>query len=424
MEQEIPAGYKQTEVGVIPEDWDVKPLGAVLSNARLGGNYPNRTTESSMPLMKMGNIGRGAFELSHIQFIPPGVTLDSRHRLFEGDVLFNTRNTLDLVGKVAIWKCKLPLAYYNSNLLKLEFDPSLMCSNGYANYALNTTSSITRLRELATGTTSVAAIYTRDLMRLDFIVPPKHEQRAIADALGDVDALLDALDRQIAKQRDLKQAAMQQLLTGRTRLPGFTGEWVTRRLGELGAAYGGLVGKTKDDFGVGDGRYIPFVNVMANTRIDIQALGRVRVGSAEIQNIVHAGDLVFNGSSETPEEVAMCSVLEAEVPNLFLNSFCFGFRFLDTAAVDSLLLSYYFRADVGRALISSLAQGSTRYNISKSAFLKATVCLPAQAEQTAIATVLSDLDAEVAALEARRAKTADLKQAMLQELLTGRTRLV
>ena len=238
-----------------------------------------------------------------------------------------------------------------------------------------------------------------------------------------MDALLAALDRLIAKQRDLKQAAMQQLLTGQTRLPGFTGKWETKRLGEVGATYGGLTGKTKADFGDGSAHYISFMNVMTNIVIDCGEFERVKVAPTESQNRVTKGDLLFNGSSETPEEVAMCAVMMGDVPDLFLNSFCFGFRFRERAEADGLFLAYYLRSKEGRELMKSLAQGSTRYNLSKVALLKSPLLLPPLPEQTAIATVLSDMDLELAALEQRRDKTRALKQGMMQELLTGRTRL-
>jgi type I restriction enzyme S subunit len=201
-------------------------------------------------------------------------------------------------------------------------------------------------------------------------------------------------------------------------------EWEVKRLGEVGSTYGGLTGKTKADFAIGTGRYVTFMNVMANVVIDCALFEQVRVTSSESQNRVNKGDLLFNGSSETPEEVAMCSFMASHVPNLFLNSFCFGFRLRDETQTDGLFLAYYLRASPGRELMKSLAQGSTRYNLSKSALLDGEVRLPLKAEQTAIATVLSDMDAELAALETRRDKTRDLKQGMMQELLTGRTRLV
>ena len=270
-------------------------------------------------------------------------------------------------------------------------------------------------RALTNGRSLSAALLAR---------PPRHEQRAIATALSDVDALLIGLDRLIAKKRDLKQAAMQQLLTGQTRLPGFHGEWEVKTLGDLGSTFGGLTGKTKADFGDGAAQYVSFMNVMTNVVIDCCIFERVRVSPTESQNRVMKGDLLFNGSSETPEEVAMCAVLMSDLPGLFLNSFCFGFRFRDNAEADGLFLAYYLRNSEGRELMKSLAQGSTRYNLSKVALLKAPLRLPSLPEQTAIAAVLSDMDAELAALEARRDKTRYLKQAIMQELLTGKTRLV
>lgn len=249
------------------------------------------------------------------------------------------------------------------------------------------------------------------------------EQSAIATALTDVDALIAGLEKLIAKKRDLKQAAMQQLLTGQTRLPGFSGEWVSRPLGSLGTIYGGLVGKSKTDFGHGSASYVPFVNVMANIRIDCGALEPVNVSSAENQNRVLFGDLLFNGSSETPEEVALCALMTQTVENLYLNSFCFGFRFKQGAEASGLFLTYLMRSQMGRELMKSLAQGSTRYNLSKSALLQAILVLPSLEEQTAIATALSDMDANLVSLQGRFAKTRELKQGMMQELLTGKTRL-
>jgi type I restriction enzyme, S subunit len=166
------------------------------------------------------------------------------------------------------------------------------------------------------------------------------------------------------------------------------------------------------------------MNVMRNVVIDCDTFERVNVGISESQNRVIKGDLLFNGSSETPEEVAMCAVLKADTPDLYLNSFCFGFRFHGGAEADGLFLAYYLRSREGRELMKSLAQGSTRYNLSKVALLKSSLPMPGRTEQTAIATVLSDMDAEIAALEARSDKTRDIKQAMMQELLTGKTRLV
>ena len=277
---------------------------------------------------------------------------------------------------------------------------------------------------LHSGKSGVPGVNRNDLHEIEVELPPIPEQRAIAAALSDVDALLAAQDKLIAKKRDIKQAAMQQLLTGKQRLPGLSGEWEMKRLGDLGATYGGLTGKTKADFGEGAARYITFMNIMTNVVIDCGSFERVRVSPVETQNRAKKGDLFFNGSSETPEEVAMCAVLLEEVQDVYLNSFCFGFRFREGAEADGVFFAYYLRSREGRELMKSLAQGSTRYNLSKVALLNSLLRLPTLSEQLAIAIVLSDMDADLAALEQQRDKTRAVKQGMMQELLTGRIRLV
>ena len=263
----------------------------------------------------------------------------------------------------------------------------------------------------------------RKIEKLPLLVPPASEQEAIGTILADIDGLLADLDALLEKKRGLKTGAMQRLLTGRQRLVGFSGEWETASVGTLGRVYGGLTGKSGKDFGRGRARYVPFLNVMTNVTVDPDDLERVQVREDERQNVVRKGDLLFNTSSETPEELAMCAAVTGNLGETYLNSFCFGFR--PSRPTDSpLFLAYFFRGTPGRALMKGLAQGSTRYNLSKRTFLSQTVTLPLPEEQQAITTVLADMDVEIAALEVRRAKAAQLREGMMQELLTGRTRLV
>ena len=100
-DRSAPTGYKQTEVGVIPEEWEVKTLREVLNKGRLGGNYPNQNRETEYPLMKMGNLARGYMDTTKVEYITRGITPEGQHKLSNGDVLFNTRNTLDLVGRLS-----------------------------------------------------------------------------------------------------------------------------------------------------------------------------------------------------------------------------------------------------------------------------------------------------------------------------------
>lgn len=240
---------QKTEIGLLPGDWSVKALGDILQEGRLGGNYPNAQDGAGPPLIKMGNVGRGKFDVSRVERIRSGVAPAREDRLRHGDLLFNTRNTLGLVGKVALWRDDLPEAYYNSNLMRLRFDSSQIATTTFANAVFNSDPIIAKLREIAIGTTSVAAIYTRDLRRLPFLVPPLSEQRAIAEVLTDAEDLVAALDALVAKKRAVKEAVMQRLLTGRQRLPGFEGEWKTKRLSDVASmGSGGTPSSSVQDY--------------------------------------------------------------------------------------------------------------------------------------------------------------------------------
>ena len=411
---DVPKGYKQTEVGVIPDEWDVKPLRSVLNYGRLGGNYPNQARETEYPLMKMGNIARGSMDTSKVEYISAGVIPDRQHKLINGDVLFNTRNTLDLVGKVAIWRDELPLAYYNSNLMRLEFDPQQVCSTGYANATLNSAGAIAILRGLATGTTSVAAIYTRDLLDIPFISPPLPEQEAIATALGDADALIESLDKLIAKKRQIKQGTMQELLTGKRRLPGFSGEWETKRLGDIASCFSGGTPPTEvAAYYCGE---IPWITSGdLNKEYITEVEGRIS----------HAG--LTNSSAQMIEANTLLIALYGATSGVTAISKI-------SAAINQAVLAIvphhnntvflYFKFRLLKDwLISTYTQGG-QPNLSGDIVKSVELSLPPLPEQAAIAEVLSDMDAEIVTLEARLVKAQLVKQGMMQELLTGRIRLI
>lgn len=200
-------------------------------------------------------------------------------------------------------------------------------------------------------------------------------------------------------------------------------DWHNVTIGDLGSTYNGLTGKKASDFGYGVAKYVPFINVIYNPIIDVNSLCCVDVKPSEYQNAVIKGDLLFNTSSETPEEVAMCSYVDTDIQNLYLNSFCFGFR-LNDSNVSGLFLSYLFRSKFGRSLMLELAQGSTRYNLQKKKFLQTELHIPQiLAEQERIAEALSDVDALIKELDALIEKKRMVLKATMQDLLTARRRL-
>ncbi|MBH0294132.1 restriction endonuclease subunit S [Helicobacter pylori] len=198
--------------------------------------------------------------------------------------------------------------------------------------------------------------------------------------------------------------------------------WQKVRLGDIGITISGLAGKTKQDFINGNAKYITFLNVLNNVIIDTSILENVKIYPNEKQNSFKKYDLFFNTSSETPKEVGMCAVLLDDIDQVFLNSFCFGFRIFDKA-VDSLFLSYLINSEIGRKAFENLAQGSTRYNLSKSGFNNVCLILPPLDEQIAIANILSDVDHYLYTLDALILKKESVKKALSFELLSQRKRL-
>ncbi|GAA8106579.1 restriction endonuclease subunit S [Helicobacter pylori] len=257
----------------------------------------------------------------------------------------------------------------------------------------------------------------------EILLPPLNEQIAIANILSDLDRYLCALRALILKKEGVKKALSFELLSQRKRLKGFNQAWQRVRLGDIGITINGLVGKTKQDFINGNAKYITFLNVLNNVIIDTSILENVKIYPNEKQNSFKKYDLFFNTSSETPKEVGMCAVLLDDIDQVFLNSFCFGFRIFDKA-VDGLFLSYLINSEIGRKAFENLAQGSTRYNLSKSGFNNVCLSLPPLNEQSAIANILSALDKEIASLKNKKRQFENIKKTLNHDLMSAKIRVL
>lgn len=397
--QTIPKGYKQIEVGVIPSDWDTPELGEVIESMQLGGNYKNSERETSWPLIKMGNLGRGNIKLDKLEYIVAEQKPSSRDRLEVNDVLFNTRNTLDLVGKIAIWRNELPEAYFNSNIMRIKFVDSRVASDRFMNLVLNTSRFIKALRGIAIGTTSVAAVYSRDLVRLKVPLPTKAEQEAIAEALSDADVLIKSLEKLIAKKCAIKQGTMQELLTGKRRLPGFSGKWETKKLGDVSAI---KTGKKNNEDKVEGGQYPFFVRSQTVEKINSYSFEGEAIlvpGEGGIGSIFH----YIKGRFDYHQRVYKISNFTADVCGKFVY-YCMAQTFNRQAMRNSV-----------KATVDSLRLPT---------FLEFEFLSPSIEEQTTIATVLSDMDVEIERLEQKLVKYKMMKQGMMQVLLTGKIRLM
>lgn len=256
------------------------------------------------------------------------------------------------------------------------------------------------------------------------VVPPIQEQHAIAAALSDADELLTGLERLIAKKRNLKQAAMQQLLTGQTRLPSFSGEWHVKRLGDVGEISSAGVDKKvrQDEVPV---RLVNYLDVYHKDFIYSRDLNHwVTAPTHQLRRCaVQAGDIFFTPTSETRGDIGLSAVAMEDIPDAAYSYHVARLRLHE--AWDLRFRTYAFKTRAFLDQAEKLCDGNgTRYVISQGKFRSMTVRVPPVPEQAAIAAVLSDMDAELTALEVRLDKTRALKQGMMQELLTGMTRLL
>jgi type I restriction enzyme S subunit len=205
------------------------------------------------------------------------------------------------------------------------------------------------------------------------------------------------------------------------RFPEFSGEWEKKKLGEVGETYGGLSGKSKENFGTGK-PYIQYKQIFDDGKIDISRFELVEIGENENQNKVRFGDVFFTVSSETPNEIGMSSVLLDEIDELYLNSFCFGFRANSLQELSPYFSQYLFRSELFRTEIIKLAQGSTRYNMSKIQLLKIEISIPTLPEQTKIANFLTAVDEKIQALKKKKSLLEAYKKGLMQQLFAQELR--
>ena len=390
-------GYKQTEVGVIPEDWEIDSIINLAHITTGDKDTQDRVTDGAYPFFvrsqTVERINSFSFDGEAVLTAGDGVGTGKIFHYIDGKFDFHQR-----VYKISDFAKRL---------------------NGYYFFLYFSNHFFSRIMQM-TAKSSVDSVRREMIANMQIPLPPVAEQRAIAAALSDVDALLAELDQIIAKKRDLKQAAMQQLLTGQTRMPGYNAELQVHRLGEIGT-FGKGKGITKDDLVSGGIPCVRYGEIYTRHNDCIRAFysfitPRVAASSQRLRN----GDLLFAGSGETAEEIGKCVAFLGDD-----EAYAGGdIVICHPVDQDSMYLAYLMNHPVTTAQKARMAQGDAVVHISARNLAQLEMRLPAKDEQTTIAAAISDMGADIAALEARREKTRLLKQGMIQELLTGRVRLV
>lgn len=409
---ELKPGYKQTEVGVIPEEWSVKRLGDI-GESLIGLTYePSNVRTDGLLVLRSSNVGKGALRFEDNVFVD--MEVPSRIIVREGDILICVRNgSRDLIGKCA---------QIDERAAGMTFGAFMaVFRTSFHEFVYHQFQSVVLKRQIHRhlGAT-INQITNKSLNSFEIPFPNDDAERwAIGAALRDVDSLIGALDRLIAKKRNLKQAATQQLLTGQARLPGFNSDWDVKRLGQIGKFIKGK-GISKDEV-VDEGLpCIRYGEIYTHHNDQVRSFfSFITLATAKQSQRIKKGDLLFTGSGETAEEIGKCVAFLGDE-----EAYAGGdIVVLSPTGQNSMFLGYLMNHPTVTSQKARMGQGDAVVHISAKNLAQLEVRLPKRDEQTAIAAVLCDMDSEIAAVEQRRDKTRALKQGMMQELLTGRTRL-
>jgi type I restriction enzyme, S subunit len=425
----IPHGYKRTEVGVIPNHWSTSILGASAFVTKLAGFeytlYFDYSLSGPVVALRALNIKNGTLDLTDVRTIPRKVsdTLP-RSKLAQGDLVISYVGTL---GRVAV----IPednRFHLAPNVAKISVKKETLNPEFLSQY-LNSPKGQKSILEASASTTQ-AALSMSNLRGIIVVNPPLPEQRAIAEALSDIDELIRALDKLIAKKRAIKKAAMQQLFTGKVRLPGFSNVWKVYTIQELIDQYA-IIGHLDGNHGelyprshefIESG--VPYIaaNDLTGHKVSFSNCKYLSEERARRfrKGISRNGDVLFAHNAT----VGPTGLLSTECDYVILSTTATYFR-CNPEKLNNLFFLYVIQSPFFVSQYRAVMAQSTRNQIPITAQRKLSILLPPTiVEQHAIATVLSDMDEEIAVLERRLDKTKQLKQGMMQELLTGRIRLV
>ncbi len=428
---DVKPGYQQTELGLIPVDWDIAELGDKVTKVGSGITPTGGARvykQEGRPFIRSQNVGWGNLLLDDVTFID-----NETHNRFSGteievdDVFLNITGAS--IGRSAVADARVRRGNVNQHVCIIRTDKARLCPRFLNHFLL----SITGQRQID----SFQAGGNRQGLNFGQVrsfhlpIPSLPEQHAIAETLSDADALIGALNQLIAGKRLLKQGAMHDLLTGRRRLPGFSGEWEVKRLAELFNFSGGFTA-SRDQLSSDGYCYLHYGDIHTSDRsfIDVSAeyqdIPKLDIPLKKVApaSILGDGDVVFVDASEddagtskhmvivNPEGIPFISGLHTIVAKSRSNALSYQYQ------------RFCFQTRAVQDQFRFFAVGTKVSGISKTNIGKVTLPVPSIPEQTAIAAILSDMDAEITLLDEKLAKARDLKQGMMQELLTGKTRLV
>ena len=405
--------YKESEIGVIPVDWEVKQLSTIGKFTKGQGIRKDEATNGEIPCVRYGELytRHNDYIKEYFSFIS-NETAKSARRLRPGDILFaGSGETKEEIGKCAAFVDNIE-AYAGGDIVILS---PIDVSPLFLGYLLNA-QHIQKQKASKGQGDAIVHISANQLGSIQIPLPPtKSEQTAIATALSDTDALIENLEKLIAKKRNIKQGVMQELLTGRKRLEGFDGNWELRKLGDLAEMYsGGTPPTTNDSFYNGD---IPWVVIADMTKSGKYIYKTDKtITETGLQNssakLFKKGVILFAMYAS----IGKCTIAQMDTA---CNQAILG---ISTKLIDTEFLYYYLVYNESKFIL--MGQTGTQSNLNKEIVQELRIPLPQRNEQIEIAGILSNIDNEIDVLEQKLRKSQMIKQGMMQALLTGKIRLV
>ena len=406
-------GYKQTEVGVIPEDWDVEKFENVGNYFKGCGISMHDVVISGFPCIMYGDIYiKYDTYFKKCDFRINALTAEKSKKAEHNDLFFTASGeTAEDIGRCVSYQGENDI-FIGGDIIALR--PNKKFSSLFLAYVQNSVPLKIQKASFAQGH-SVVHINSKSIEKLMFARPPLPEQNKIAEALSDVDELIFSLEKLVAKKKSIKQGAMQQLLTGKKRLPGFTGEWKEIKLGQAGD----IIRKSIDPQKFSSKIFREY----SMPAFDTGKKPNVVTGSS-----MHSSRILISG------EVLLFNKLNVRQKRVWFINHCekhalCSSEFLPyvSTQISLPLLSYYLLTDEATSDFEGMSTGTSnsQKRITPKKFREYSLLVPStKQEQDAIANTLSDMDSEIDALEQKLAKTRQLKQGMMQQLLTGKIRLI
>lgn len=408
--------FKNSELGPIPNDWDVKALGEIaeVKTGPFGSAlHAEDYVMDGTPIITVEHIEHIKIDVT--KGVPKVSEIDFKrlcaYTLKSGDLVFSRVGSVDRCSYVSDNENNW---LFSGRLLRVRLNDNI--NPIYLAYHLNTEKAKQRVLSVAVGL-AMPSINTKILSGIRVILPPLPEQRRIAAALSDIDALIDNLDALIDKKRLIKQATMQQLLSGKKRINGFNDKWVMKKLGDCCEIYRGGSPRPIEAYLTNIGiNWIKIGDVSANSKYITQTEEKITEVGAKHSRFVHKGDFILSNSMSFGRPYIL------QIDGCIHDGWLVIQNYQTNFETD--FLYYLLGSDIVFMQYIGMAAGSSVQNLNKEKVANVYLNVPPTlAEQTAISKILSDMDEEISLLEAKKEKYTAIKQGMMQQLLSGRVRL-